>query len=113
MIAALDTLERQSQAAWGGDQHSRTQGQITLGRLQSLMRAAGGRSLLERWDDRALTDLNLDISNAVTKYQAFYRVRIVDPPAPYAATTRAAAESELSGASRRYQEARTLYRQLQ
>lgn len=76
------------------------------------MKAAGGRNLLERWRDTTLTDLNLDIHNAVTKYQAFYMVRILDPPHPYAAKTREAAESELSGATRRYEEARSLYRRL-
>jgi hypothetical protein len=112
MIAALDELAPQSQAAWRGDQKARSNGHATLRRLLGLMKAAGGRNLLERWGDTALTDLNVDIHNAVTKYQAFYMVRILDPPHPYAAKTREAAESELSGATRRYEEARSLYRRL-
>ena len=44
----------------------------TLRRLQSLMNAAGGRNLLERQKDTALTDLNVDIKNAVTKYQPYF-----------------------------------------
>lgn len=112
MVAALDELAPQTQAALRGDQKARSDGQVTLRRLQALMHAAGGRKLLERWKDTTLTDLNLDISNAVTKYQAFYMIRIVDPPQPYAATTREAAEAELTGATRRYEEARSLYRRL-
>ncbi len=75
------------------------------------MRAAGGRNLLERWSDRALTDLNVSISNAVTKYEAFYMVRVTEDQ--FAAQTRAAAAAELQGASRRYEEARSSYRRLQ
>ena len=112
MVAALDQLALQSQAALRGDQNARSEGQATLRRLRSLMNAAGGRKLLERWKDSTLTDLNVDISNAATKYDAFFMVRILDPPDPFAAKTREAAESELSGATRRYEEARSLYRRL-
>jgi hypothetical protein len=73
---------------------------------------AGGRKLLDRWKGAALTDLNLDIHNAATKYQAFYMVRIAQPPDRFAAQTRDAAEAELSGATRRYEDARSLYRRL-
>ena len=39
-------------------------------KLGSLMKKAGGRNLLEKWDDRALTSLNIDISNASPHHQA-------------------------------------------
>lgn len=113
MIAALDELGEQSEAALRGDLDARSEGRATLRRVTSLVHAAGGRNLLERWKDAALTDLNVDISNSVTKYQAFYLVDIMDEPHPYAAKTREAAEAELRGAIRRHQEARSLYRQLQ
>jgi hypothetical protein len=112
MIAVLDELDAQSKSALRGDQKARLEGEATLGKLQALMQAAGGRNLLERWKDKALTDLNVDIHNAATKYGAFYMIRISDPPHPYAAKTREAAEAELTGATRRYEEARSLYRQL-
>jgi hypothetical protein len=110
MIAALDTLAPQATAALGGDARARSDGQSTLRRVHALMRAAGGRKLLDRWSDRPLTDLNLHISNAVTKYDAFYMVRILDATSPYAAQSRQAAESELTSAS---EDARRLYRRLQ
>jgi hypothetical protein len=111
IVAALDQLDQQSQAASRGDKQARSDGQATLGRVNALMREAGGHNLLERWSDRALTDLNVSISNAVTKYEAFYMVRVTD--GQFAAETRAAAAAELQGASRRYQEARSSYRRLQ
>jgi DNA uptake protein ComE-like DNA-binding protein len=80
--------------------------------VKGLMQAAGGRKLLDRWRDRALMDLNVDINNAVTHYQAFYMVRNIDEPDSRAALTRQAAEAELNGAQRRYNEARGSYRGL-
>jgi hypothetical protein len=112
MMTALTDLDRQTQAALGGDQQARSEGQATLRRVVGLMKAAGGRQLLERWNDRALTDLNVDISNAVTHYQAFYMVRILDESSQFAETSRAAAKSEFVNANRRYEEARRLYRRL-
>jgi hypothetical protein len=113
MISALDALAPQATAALGGDAHARSDGQSTLRRVHALMRAAGGRKLLDRWSDRPLTDLNLHISNAVTKFDAFYMVRILDSTSPYAAQSRQAAESELSGARSASEDARRLYRRLQ
>jgi len=81
-------------------------------RVNALMKAAGGRNLLERWQDRALTDLNVRINNAVTHYEAFYMVRILDEPNQFAAQSREAAAAELDGAARRHEEARSLYRRL-
>jgi hypothetical protein len=112
MIAALEVLDRQTEAALGGDQQARSDGQATLRRVVALMRAAGGRKLLERWDDRALTDLNVDIHNAVTHYQAFYMVRILDDSHPYAEHSRTAARSEFVNGNRRYNDARVGYRRL-
>lgn len=112
MIAALDDLDRQTKAALDGDAQARSDGQTTLRRVTALMSAAGGRQLLERWPDRALTDLNVDISNAVTKYQAFYMVRILDDSSPFAKESRAAATAEYQGAHRRYEEAARLLRRL-
>jgi hypothetical protein len=111
IVTALDDLAQQSQAASRGDDGARSSGRAALRRVNALMDAAGGRNLLERWDDRALTDLNLKISNAVTHYEAFYMVRITNDQ--FAAQTREAAAVELRAASRRYDEARSSYRRLQ
>ena len=112
IVAALDELERQSEAAHGGDRQARSEGRATLARVKALMRAAGGRNLLERWQDRALTDLNLKINNAVTHYEAFYMSRILEEPNQFAAQTREAAQVELRAAVRRHEEARGYYRRL-
>ncbi len=73
------------------------------------MVVAGGRNLLERWEDRALTDLNLDISNAVTRFDAFYMVQILEEPNQFAAQSRSAAENELTAGMRSASEARDVY----
>ena len=112
MMAALDEVAAQSNAAFKGDRQARTNGQAALGRLKALMAAAGGRNLLERWGDERLTSLNLDISNAVTHYDAFFMVRILEEPNQFAAQSRSAAESELLGGMRSYSEAGSAYRRL-
>jgi hypothetical protein len=111
IVTALDELAQQSQAASRGDQEARSNGRVALRRVNALIDAAGGRNLLERWDDRALTDLNVKISNAVTHYEAFYMVRVTEEQ--FAAQTREAAAVELRAASQRYGEARSSYRRLQ
>ena len=112
MIAALDELEARSREASKGDEQARAAGRTSLRRLIGLMKAAGGLKMLDRWQDRPLTDLNLNIHNAATKYQAFYMVRILEEPNPFAAQSREAAASELSGATSRSENARSLYRSL-
>ena len=112
MIAALDDLDRQTKAALDGDRQARSEGQASLRRVTALMNAAGGRQLLERWDDRSLTSLNVDINNAVTHYQAFYMVRILDDSSQFAKESRAAATAEYDGANRRYEDAKRLFRRL-
>ena len=112
MMAALDDLDRQTKAALDGDAQARTDGQASLRKVTALLSAAGGRKLLERWNDRQLTDLNVDINNAVTRYQAFYMVRILDESNQFAKESRAAATAEYQGATRRYEEAKRLFRRL-
>ena len=109
-LAALDDLDRQTEAALGGDKQARADGQATLRRASALREAAGGRQLLERWNDRALTNLNMDIHNALTHYEAFYLVRILEEPDQFAEKSREAAKNEFANAHRRYQEASRLYR---
>jgi hypothetical protein len=56
--------------------------------------------------------LNVQINNAVTKYDAFYMIRILEEPNPYAAQSREAAASELRGAQSAYADAQQIYRRL-
>lgn len=113
IVGALDELARLSDLASRGDRDARSEGQAMLRRVHALMHAAGGRNLLERWDDRALTDLNMRISNAVNHFEAFYMVRVLDEPDQFAAQTRQAAETELRGATRNSAEALRHYRRLE
>jgi len=110
IVTALEELDRQTEAALAGDKQARADGQTTLRRVIALMNAAGGRQLLERWNDRTLMDLNVDMHNAVSHYQAFYLVRILDNSNPYAATSREAARAEYVGGHRRLLDASRTYR---
>jgi hypothetical protein len=112
MMKALDEVAVQTKAASSGDVQARSNGRAALARLKGLMTAAGGRNLIERWSDRPLTDLNMDINNAVTGYSAFYMIRVLEEPHPFAAKTRSAADSELGNATRYYADARAGYRRL-
>jgi hypothetical protein len=112
MVAILEELDPQLRAALDGDQQARSRGQANVQRLRALMNAAGGRKLLERWSDDALTDFNADVSNAMVHYEAFYMVRILEDPNPFAAKSREAAQGEANLAAKRSAEARSLYRRL-
>lgn len=112
MIAALDELAPQAEATLQGTPGARADGEATLRRVRTLFTLAGGRNLLERWRDRSLTDLNVDINNALTHYEAFYMVRVLDASHPLAAQSRDAAKTELTAATRRHQEARSLHRRM-
>ena len=113
IVGALDELARLSDLAARGDEQARSDGRAQLSRVYALMKTAGGRNLLERWQDRALTDLNMKISNAVSHFDAFYMIRVLDEPNQFAAKSREAADSELQNAMRRHREALTYYRRLQ
>ena len=112
MVAVLEELDPQVQAAASGDPQARSKGQDSVRRLRALMNAAGGRKLLERWNDESLMDFNLDINNAMTHYEAFYMVRIVDGTSPTATHSQDAARAEANAASRRADEAINVYRGL-
>ena len=110
ILAAVEVLDGHTQAALNGDAGRRREGRAALGRVTGLMVSAGGRELLERWNDRILTDINMDVHNAVTHYSAFYMLPIKSEPHPFAAKTREAANAEMLGARRNYLSARSNYR---
>ncbi len=114
MMATLDQLDTQIKNMIAGDENARSEAQTSLRKLGSLVQKAGGRNLLEQWEDRALTSLNIDISNAYGHHQAcmmvagqlFGRAPLGD------AKYRAAAQSECSAYRRSYEEAKRAYRYL-
>ena len=111
-MATLERVDAVTMRALEGDSQKRTEGRAALRQVVALMNAAGGRSLLDRWNDRALTSLNVDIHNAVSHYDAFYLLPIKKEPHPFAAKTRAAASAEALGGRRNYQSALITYRRL-
>ena len=114
MMATLDQLDAQVKNMIAGDENARSEARTSVQKLRSLMSKAGGRNLLERWDDRALTSLNVDISNAYEHHQAcmmvagqlFGRAPLGDEK------YRDAAKSECGAYRSSYAEASSAYRYL-
>jgi hypothetical protein len=114
MMATLDQLDAQVGSMISGNENARSEAQASVRKLGSLMKKAGGRNLLEKWDDRALTSLNVDISNAHAHHQAcmmvagqlFGRAPLGDEK------YRDAAKSECGAYRRSYEEASRAYRYL-
>lgn len=113
MIAALDELAPLSQSAMKGSKQARLNGEGALRHLMAMLSEAGGDHLLERSNDRDLSDLRAEIHNTVTKYRAFYALTIPPDYHPLAGKARQESQWELDGAARHYDGARSLYRDLQ
>ena len=115
MMSTLDRLAAQIDAMVSGDEKAQSEARSTLRELGSLVNKAGGqRNMLERWDDRTLTSLNINISNAYGHHQAclmvasqmFGRAPLGDEK------YREAAKSECRAYRRAYQSARSTYARL-
>jgi len=70
MMATLDRVAPQIEKMLEGDASARSDASAGVRELRTLLNKAGGRNLLERWEDRALTSLNVDISNSVHHHEA-------------------------------------------
>lgn len=114
MMATLDRLAPQIERMLEGDESARSEASASVSDLRSLMKKAGGRNLLERWDDAALTALNLDISNTFTQHEAcmmvagqlFGRAPLGDEK------NREPARAQCRAYRRAYEEANRAYRRL-
>lgn len=113
-MTTLDRLAQQTEAMLSGDERAGSERRTSVGELRELLNKAGGRNLLERWDDRALTDLNVDIWNTYSHHQSctmvanqlFGRAPLGDEK------YRDAARTECSTYRRAYREASIAYRYL-
>ena len=97
MLSTMDALDEQMQAVLNGDKVARARALVLYHRLGSQIRQAGGRRLLERWQDESLNDLNMKLMNAYAGYQG----AIAIPNEP-----------DAGSASRSKDEARSLYESL-
>jgi len=70
MIGVLDRLRPDLEAAVQGDKQARSKARDEYAELSTLLKSAGGRNLVERWQDEDLTRLNVRIWNAYTSYGA-------------------------------------------
>ncbi len=69
MISTMDKLDVHMDAILKGDKGARAEAREQYNELGVLLKKAGGRNLLERWQDESLNRLNLRIWNAYTSYQ--------------------------------------------
>ena len=70
MVATLDRLAPQIESMLSGKESAKYDARAGVRELRDLLKKAGGRNLLERWDDRKLMDLNVDIWNTYTHHEA-------------------------------------------
>ena len=66
----LDRLRPDLEAVVKGDKSARSRARDEYGELSKLVKAAGGRNLVERWGDEELNSMNVRIWNAYTSYGA-------------------------------------------
>jgi len=97
MIATMDKLDAHMDAVLKGDKRARAEALVQYNELGALIKKAGGRNLLERWQDESLNRLNLSIWNAYTRFQG----ALLMPN-----------DSDANGARRRKEEARSIYESL-
>lgn len=69
MIATMDKLDAQMDAVVKGNKGARSEARAQYDHLNELIKKAGGRNLVERWQDESLNRLNMRIWNAYTSYQ--------------------------------------------
>jgi hypothetical protein len=112
LLTALDQLAPLSHAALKGNKQSRLEGEAALRHLLPMMNEAGGERLLDRSSDGDLSDLRMEIHNAVARYRHYYAIAIPPEYHPQAARARQEAQWELDRAARHYNSARNLYREL-
>jgi hypothetical protein len=114
MVATLDRLAPQIESMVKGDESARSDARAGVRELRALMRKAGGLKLMERWNDRALMDLNVDIWNTATHHDACMMVagQLFGKPPLGDEKYRDAAKSECRAYRSAYAEARQGYRRL-
>jgi hypothetical protein len=114
MIATLDRLAPQVETMVSGDESARSEARASVRDLRRLIDKAGGRNLIERWDDRTLTSLNINIFNAFNHHEACMMVAgQIFGRAPLGDEKyREAAKSECRAYRRSYEDAKNTYRRL-
>src|SRR5437773_1035284 len=69
MLLTMDALDETMEPLLGGDQRALRRARALYARLDDQIREAGGRNLIEGWEDESLNRLNIKLWNAYTSYQ--------------------------------------------
>ena len=112
MIATMGRIRPELSAALAGDRSAESRARNMLVNLSGLIKKAGGRNLLERWEDQSLTSLNVDIWNAYSHYQAGLMVPVVAAGHPGEAAANEAREDEFRRGNDVAERAKRLYERL-
>ena len=114
MMGTLDRLSPQIEGMLSGDEHARAEARDSVRELRNLLKKAGWRDLLERWEDRALTSLNVDIWNAFNHHEACMMVagQLFGRPPLGDEKMREPARSECRAYRQSYRDARSEYHRL-
>ena len=94
ILSVMDELTPLIQAGLEGDKESRKKARQIFRQLRGLFKKAGGRNLLEGWEDQQLNNLNVSLYNAYIGYTS----SILAPN-----------EQDFQNAQRNLNEARMLY----
>jgi hypothetical protein len=73
IIATMDKLDAHMDDVLKGDKSARAEARAQYYELAELIKKAGNRNLMERWQDESLTRMNVRIWNAYTSYQGVLR----------------------------------------
>ena len=93
----MDKLDAHMDPVLKGDKRARAEALVQYNELGGLIKKAGGRNLLERWQDESLNRLNLSIWNAYSRFQG----ALLIPN-----------DADATAARRRKEEARSIYESL-
>lgn len=114
MIGVLERLAQQVERMLSGDASARSEANTSVSELRTLLKKAGRRNMLERWDDRALTSLNVEIWNAFSHHEACMMVagQMFGTPPLGDDKYREAARSECKAYRSSYEDAQRVFRRL-
>ena len=109
MIATMDRMRPEIQALLSGDRSAESRARAMYAELGGLIKSAGGRNLLERWEDSSLSSLNVDIWNAYTHYQAGFIIPVIATGRSGATQAQEARADEFHAANDRADQAKNVY----
>lgn len=70
IMMVMDELRAQLEESFAGEKEAHSRARRTYRKLKVLIKKAGGRNLVEGWEDSHLNELNINLMNAYSSYGA-------------------------------------------